>query len=70
MMYEYDEEVDGLYLWFVDDIEREKHRYREEIWPEELNGEIGLLFDESGKLMGLEIQPASKYMYEQFLKGS
>ncbi|MGD9732919.1 MAG: DUF2283 domain-containing protein [Desulfamplus sp.] len=68
MNYEYDAEVDGIYIWFVDDIEKEKDKFSQEFWPEELNEEIGLLFDKNGKLMGLEIQPASKYMYDKFLK--
>lgn len=68
MKFEYDKEVDGLYIWFVDDIEKEKVNYSKEVWPEELNDEIGLLFDSEGKLMGLEIQPASKYINEQLLK--
>lgn len=61
MKYEYDKEVDGLYIWFVDKIEDHKEDYESEIWPEELKNEIGLLFDKKGKLFGLEIMPASKY---------
>lgn len=29
MQYEYDKEVDGLYIWFVDDIEKEGTCYEE-----------------------------------------
>lgn len=61
MNYEYDKEADGLYIWFVDNIEENKEDYKGEIWPEELKNEIGLLFDKKGKLLGLEIMPASKY---------
>lgn len=60
MQYEYDKEVDGLYIWFVD-IEQEKENYGDEIWPEELKGDIGVLFDKSGKLFGLEVLFASRY---------
>jgi len=67
MRIEYDNEVDGVYIWFVDDIEKEKAHYDQEIWPEEFHDEIGLLFDDHSKLMGLEIQPASKYLKEEFL---
>ena len=27
MNYEYDAEVDGIYIWFVDDVEREKKNF-------------------------------------------
>ena len=53
MQYEYDKEVDGLYIWFVDDIEKEGECYGGEIWPKELKDEIGLLFQKDGKLLGL-----------------
>lgn len=68
MKIEYDEEVDGLYIWLVNDIERDKDKYSSEIWPTELKDEIGLLFDAEGKLMGFEIQPASKYLPKEFFK--
>lgn len=61
MKYEYDKEVDGLYIWFVTNIEEERGKYENEIWPDELKGEIGLLFDKNGKLFGMEVMPASKY---------
>lgn len=64
MQYEYDSEVDGLYIWFVNNIEEEKGNYDHELWPMELREEIGLLFGKDGRLMGLEIMPASKY-FEQ-----
>ncbi|MDH5826430.1 DUF2283 domain-containing protein [Sphingobacterium faecium] len=64
MQYEYDSEVDGLYIWFVNNIEEEKCNYDHELWPMELKEEIGLLFGKDGGLMGLEIMPASKY-FEQ-----
>jgi uncharacterized protein YuzE len=67
MKYEYDKEVDGLYIWFVNDIEKETTKLGEEIWPNELKGEIGLLFDNQRKLMGLEILPASKYFDDERL---
>lgn len=68
MNYEYDDEVDGLYIWFLNNIEDEKDNYEKEIWPIELKEEIGLLFDKNNKLMGLEIQPASKYIEIEKLK--
>ncbi len=67
MTYEYDKEVDGLYIWFVNDIEEDKENYESEIWPEELKNEIGLLFNRHGKLLGMEIMPASKYFEKKRL---
>lgn len=73
MQYEYDNEVDGLYIWFVNDIEKEKGNYENELWPVELKNEIGMLFDKDGKLMGIEVLPASRYFdkkkLEQMSKG-
>lgn len=67
MEYEYDKDVDGLYIWFVDNIEYEKENYENEIWPTELRNEIGLLFDKNGKLLGMEVMPASKYFEQEKL---
>lgn len=61
MKYEYDREVDGLYIWFVEDIGEERGNYENEVWPKELKEEIGLLFGQNDVLIGLEIMPASKY---------
>ncbi len=61
MTYEYDREADGLYIWFIEDIEKERINYKGELWPVELNNEVGMLFDNEGKLMGIEVLPASKY---------
>ena len=65
MQYEYDKEVDGLYIWFVDDIEKEGVCYGGEVWPKELKDEIGLLFQKDGKLLGLEVLFASKYFHQE-----
>lgn len=67
MRYEYDKDVDGLYIWFVNNIEEDKENYKNEIWPEELKNEIGLLFDKNGKLFGIEVMPASKYFNQKRL---
>lgn len=67
MYIEYDDEVDCAYIWLLEDIESSKNRYEGEIWPDELKGEIGLIFDASNKLMGLEIMSASKYLPEKLL---
>ena len=68
MKYEYDEEADGLFIWFVDiEKEKEKENYGGEIWPEELKGDIGVLFDKNGRLFGLEVIFASKYFPQEKL---
>ncbi len=67
MKFEYDPEVDALFIWFVD-IEKENKYFTREIWPKELCGDIGLLFDKDGKLMGLEVLNAAKYFSEKQLE--
>lgn len=68
MKYEYDQIADGLYIWFVSDIDSQKEIYEGEIWPIEFKNEIGLIFAKDGKLLGMEIQPASKYFAEEVLR--
>ncbi len=67
MQKEYDSEVDGLFIWFLEDIEKAKGNFEKEVWPSELNNEIGFLFNTDGKILGIEVQPASKYFDEIFL---
>ena len=67
MFIEYDKETDGAYVWLGEDISEFRDRYAGEIWPSELKDEIGLLFDDHGKLLGLEIMPASKYLSDRLL---
>jgi uncharacterized protein YuzE len=68
MKIEYDVEVDGAYLWLVADIERDKARYSREIRPVEFQDEVGFLLDDGGKILGIELQPASKYLDESLLR--
>ncbi|MFN0031709.1 MAG: DUF2283 domain-containing protein [Flavobacteriales bacterium] len=67
MKFEYDKDVDGLYIWFVESIEDENDSYESEVWPVELNNEIGILFDRRGRLFGIEVMPASKYFEQRKL---
>lgn len=61
MKYEYDSESDGLFMWFENHkIETEKELVNE-LWPSELQGNIGILFDKNWKIKGFEILLASKY---------
>ena len=70
MYIEYDEEANGAFLWLVDDIDKEKEGYYSEIWPKDLNDEIGLLFTSDNKLLGIEILSASKYLSKKLLDSS
>ena len=67
MKYEYDDEADWLFIWFVN-LEQEKDNYQREIWPEELKDKVGLIFDKNEKLMGIEFLAASTFFDEKFLK--
>lgn len=63
---EYDPEADGAYLWLVD-IDKRAADVVKEVWPAEFQDQIGLLFDSQGKLMGMELQPASLYLERSLL---
>lgn len=66
MKFEYDENADGAFLWLIDDIENAKSGV-DEVWPKELGGNIGILFEKSGKLIGFEFLNASVYLnFENF----
>lgn len=67
MKYEYDKEVDGLYIWFID-IKKNKSIIEYEVWPQEFKNEIGFLFNNNNKLIGMEFLPASKYFQENVLE--
>lgn len=68
MNVEFDEEVDGAYIWLVNDINLHKHEVAREVWPPELNDAIGLLLTEDGRLIGVEVQPASRYLLAELLE--
>jgi hypothetical protein len=40
-----------------------------ELWPEELKGKVGLLFDAQKRLIGLEVLEASSHLPEAVLDG-
>lgn len=65
--FEYDKEVDALFIWFVGNINKEIPTFDNEIWPKELNDDIGLLYKNDGKLAGIEVLSASKYMKKEYL---
>jgi uncharacterized protein YuzE len=61
MKIEYDPEADSAYIW-LNDLESHAKNYSNEIWPMELNNEIGILFTADKKIMGFEVINASKYL--------
>ena len=69
MNIEYDEEVDGAFIWLVNDIDLHKHEVVRELWPVELNETIGLLLSADGRLIGIEVQPASEHLSVELLAG-
>jgi uncharacterized protein YuzE len=63
---EYDPEVDGALVWFRT-VERDEDKFSREVWPRELQGKIGFLLDDHGRIVGIEILSASKYIDERLL---
>lgn len=61
MKYEYDNESDAMFIWFEMGNTSEEKKIFNEIWPKELKDHIGVLFDEEGKIMGIEVLFASNY---------
>ncbi len=70
MKFEYDEEVDGAFIWLVEDIDLHKHEVVQEVWPAELSGAIGLLLTADGRLIGIEVQPASTHLPAELLEAT
>ncbi|HYO79408.1 MAG TPA: DUF2283 domain-containing protein [Thermoanaerobaculia bacterium] len=68
MRIDYDAEADGAFVWLVDDIDLHKHEVVREVWPAELNDAIGLLLTADGRLIGIEVQPASTHLPAELLE--
>lgn len=68
MTFEYDEEVDALFIWFSESKELTEGIIAGEIWPSEAKEHIGLLFNDNNKLIGLEILFASAYLDIDYIK--
>jgi len=68
MKVEYDEQADGAYIWLVDDIDRHMRDIVREVWPADLNDAIGLLLSADGRLIGIEVQPASVHLPAELLR--
>lgn len=61
MKIEYDNESDAMFIWFHKGNHIKNEIIFSEIWPRELKEHIGFLFDEDGKIVGIEVLNASKY---------
>jgi uncharacterized protein YuzE len=63
---EYDEETDAAFVWLA---ARPATRVIDgELWPEELQGHVGLLFDAQKRLIGIEVLFASAHLPSELLK--
>lgn len=62
MEIEYDEDVDAAFVWIVARPDDRSRVVANELWPEELKGKIGLLFDTNKRLVGLEVLEASSHL--------
>lgn len=66
---EYDEDVDAAFIWIVARPDDRSQVVDNELWPEELSGKIGLLFDAEKRLIGLEVLEASSHLPKASLEG-
>jgi len=63
---EYDKHSDAAFVWLSP---RPAARVIEgELWPEELKGHVGLLFDSQERLIGLEVLFASEHLPGELLE--
>lgn len=67
MYIEYDEDVDCAFIWLVSDIDAHRKDFADEVWPAELNGEIGLLLTSDQRLLGIEVLSACKHLSPDLL---
>ena len=69
MNIEYDEDVDAAFVWIASRPDDRSKMFVNELWPEELKGKIGLLFDADRRLVGLEVLEASTHLPRASLGG-
>ena len=63
---EYDKETDAAFVWLG--ARPTGQVVDGELWPNELQGHVGLLFDSQERLIGLEVLFASKHLPIELLK--
>jgi len=66
MKIKYDKKIDAAYIYLNNKKTKVNSTYCCD--PSEINGEINLDFDSDGKLIGIEIQDASKKLNIELLK--
>ena len=66
----YDESVDAVYIYFVDENERNAFDYTYACDPQVVDGQIHLDFDVDGHLIGIEVLQASKKLPHALLKNA
>ncbi len=64
----YDRSVDAAYIYLVSVIGEGQVKKTYTCNPKEVNGQINIDFDAWGKLLGIEILNASRFLSEQLLK--
>ncbi len=67
MHVEYDDDSDAAFVWLVADEPKEE-MIAHELWPPELRGKIGLLFDDQSRVIGLEVLEASVHLRKELLE--
>lgn len=66
---EYDEEADAAFIWLRTRPSDEEEGFIDgEVWPEELRGHIGLLFDREKKLIAVEVLCATAHLDRSLLR--
>jgi uncharacterized protein YuzE len=69
MRIEYDHEVDAAYVYFRSPEEPSEVAETVPVDPTEIDGEINVDFDRDGRLVGIEIQTASRFLDASLLRG-
>jgi uncharacterized protein YuzE len=63
---EYDQDTDAAFIWLG--TRPTSQVIEDELWPAELKGHIGLLFDSDRRLIGLEVLFASEHLPGELLQ--
>jgi uncharacterized protein YuzE len=63
---EYDKDTDAAFVWLA--ARPSAQVIDGELWPKELQGHVGLLFDSQKRLIGLEVLFASEHLPTELLK--
>lgn len=66
----YDKQIDAAYLHLVDTIGPNQVSKTVPVDPREIDGEINLDFDRDGRLIGIEILAASRFLSRSLLENN